>query len=90
MKEDIIDVYRHLIGGCKEDKGRLFSVVSSERTRGNRHEVKYRKLFKQKRKKEFTVILLIEHWNGWSRETVESSSLEILKTHSDRILSNLF
>lgn len=52
MKEDIIDVYRHLIGGCKEDKGRLFSVVPSERTRGNRHEVKYRKLCLNRRGKK--------------------------------------
>jgi len=52
------------MGGCKKDRGRLFSVVPSERTRGSRHEVKYRKLCLNRRgKKRIAVILLVEHWN---------------------------
>lgn len=34
-----------LITGLKEDGARLFSVVSSSRTRGNRHPLKYMKIY---------------------------------------------
>lgn len=47
LKEDILDVYKYLMGGSKEDRSRLFSVPSER----NRHEVKCRKRFKKKRKK---------------------------------------
>ena len=47
----LISEYKYLMGGCKEDGSRLFSVVSSDRTRGNRHKLKYRKLHLKIRKK---------------------------------------
>ena len=34
---DLIHVHKHLIGGNEEEGSRLFSVVSSDRTRGNAH-----------------------------------------------------
>jgi len=37
-------VYEVLMGGGKEDEDRCFSVVSSDKTRQNRQNVKYRKL----------------------------------------------
>lgn len=39
LRWDLIHVY----GGGKEDRARLFSVVPSDGTRGNRHNLKYRK-----------------------------------------------
>lgn len=51
IRGDRINVYKCLIGWSKEDKVRVFSEVSSDRTRGNRHKLVYRKLFKYKRKK---------------------------------------
>lgn len=39
---DIANVYKHWKGGCKEDRARHFSVVPSDRTGGNGHQVEYR------------------------------------------------
>ncbi|KAK4830908.1 hypothetical protein QYF61_014107, partial [Mycteria americana] len=38
-----MNVYKYLVGGSKEDGGRLFSVVPSDNTQGIVHELTYRK-----------------------------------------------
>jgi len=62
--------------------------MPSNRTRGNRHKLKQRKLQLNPRK-NFFPLRVTEPWPRLPREVVESSSLEIFQTHLDKVLCSL-
>ncbi|KGL83942.1 hypothetical protein N309_04152, partial [Tinamus guttatus] len=85
LRGDLISVFKYLKGGSEEDGAVLFSVVATNRSRGNGLKLKHQKFYRNLRK-NFLTVRVTEHWNRLPREVVESPSLEIFQTCLDAVL----
>jgi len=83
---DLINVYKFLKGGCREDRASHFSVVPW-RTRGSVHTSKHRR-FPLNIRKHFFTVRVPKHWHRLPKEVVESPSSEIFRSHLDTVLGN--
>jgi len=88
LRGDLINAYKYLKDGCQEDGAKLFSMMPSDRKRGKECKLKHRK-FRLNMRKNFFTLRVTEPWNRLPREVVESPSLEIFKTHLDKVLYSL-
>ncbi|RMC03267.1 hypothetical protein DUI87_20462 [Hirundo rustica rustica] len=87
LKEDLINVC-NLKGVYQEDGFRFFSVMPSNRTRGNGQKLIHRKFYVNIRK-NFFMVWVTERWNRLLREAVEPPSLEIFNNHLETTLCHV-
>jgi len=89
LRGDLVNACKYHKGGCQEGGARLFSVVPSNRTRGNGHKLKCKK-FRLNMRKNFFPLRVTKHWNRLPRGVVDSPSLGLFKTCLDEVLCSLF
>lgn len=66
-QDNLVSVYKHWMGGCKEDGAKLFSVVHSNKIKSNGHKLEYKK-FHLNVREHFLTMRVAKHWNRLATE----------------------
>lgn len=78
LSGDLSNAHKCFQGRCQDNGARLFSVVTTDRTKCSGNKLKHRWVHLNMRK-NFTLGMR-KQWNRLPRDVLESTSLEMLKT----------
>ncbi|KAK4810451.1 hypothetical protein QYF61_004231, partial [Mycteria americana] len=88
LRGNLIALYSFLRRQSGEEGADLFSLVSSDRTRGNGSKLSHRRFRFDIRKHVFTK-RVVKHWNRLPREVINAPSLSVFKRHLDNALNTM-